>query len=523
MGRKIGSKNKNTNTAKNKNVININVNSSTSKRGKGRPRKQKQSNDTTQYRQAGGGGMMAPPQVIISQPTPQQDNSLLSSFITSRMLNESNMLNSRTSMPSVVEPPTGRGDLPSYFSARESIIPRLPETPIPKPIIKPADITPSKPIIKPSIPTPPIITPYIKPAEVAPPTTTGEPKFFKKLKDTASTVADVASSELGTAIIEHALNGIDQSRTASSVVGTALRAHRGRKEKLIDTDEEIKRNEIKQLRELHKNQNRNDMENALFNTLKTKYTGVKPRPPKESANAASKLKAATMGKLFSAEYNDIITQKRAVDKIGSAMQSKQYSNELKQFKTFNKTLSPAIKQAVTRNKYIKARDKYLDKKEGNKLNTMEAQIGYIENVVKKADTIHKENKAATTIQSAIRNKKAVKEFSDAYLENQKRVRKGVHDASAAAATTLQSALRNKLARKTYKNLDDSAPYNPQVYDAALNAAKIKKSKVLSHARTGRRYQDHERVVRKAEQSINSISSLVKPKSNAGRPRILPPK
>ena len=482
MGRKIGSKNKNTNTAKNKNVININVNSSTSKRGKGRPRKQKQSNDTTQYRQAGG--MMAPPQIIISQPTPQQDNSLLSSFITSRMLNESNMLNSRTSMSSIIEPPTGRGDLPSYFSARESIIPRLPETPIPKPIIKPADITPSKPIIKPSIPTPPIITPYIKPAEVAPPTTTGEPKFFKKLKDTASTVADVASSELGTAIIEHALNGIDQSRTASSVVGTALRAHRGRKEKLIDTDEEIKRNEIKQLRELHKNQNRNDMENALFNTLKTKYTGVKPRPPKESANAASKLKAATMGKLFSAEYNDIITQKRAVDKIGSAMQSKQYSNELKQFKTFNKTLSPAIKQAVTRNKYIKARDRYLDKKEGNKLNTMEAQIGYIENVVKKADTIHKENKAATTI---------------------------------------QSALRNKLARKTYKNLDDSAPYNPQVYDAALNAAKIKKSKVLSHARTDRRYQDHERVVRKAEQSINSISSLVKPKSNAGRPRILPPK
>jgi hypothetical protein len=40
---------------------------------------------------------MAPPQVIISQPTPQQDNSLLSYFITSRMLNESNMLNSRTS------------------------------------------------------------------------------------------------------------------------------------------------------------------------------------------------------------------------------------------------------------------------------------------------------------------------------------------------------------------------------------------------------------------------------------------
>ena len=227
MGRKIGSKNKNTNTAKNKNVININVNSSTSKRGKGRPRKQKQSNDTTQYRQAGG--MMAPPQVIISQPTPQQDNSLLSSFITSRMLNESNMLNSRTSMPSVVEPPTGRGDLPSYFSARESIIPRLPETPIPKPIIKPADITPST-IIKTKEPLPEPEPPKIdiKPDEVAPPKTTGRPNFYRKLKNTASTVADAASSELGTSIIESAINEIDKTHIASTLIGSALRGHRGR-------------------------------------------------------------------------------------------------------------------------------------------------------------------------------------------------------------------------------------------------------------------------------------------------------
>jgi hypothetical protein len=80
MPRTKGSKNKNTNTAKNKNVFNINVNSSTSKKGRGRPRKQ--SNDTTQNRQTRhplghnpGPSMMAPPQVIVSQPTPQQDNS----------------------------------------------------------------------------------------------------------------------------------------------------------------------------------------------------------------------------------------------------------------------------------------------------------------------------------------------------------------------------------------------------------------------------------------------------------------
>ena len=49
---------------------------------------------------------------------------------------------------------------------------------------------------------------------------------------------------------------------------------------------------------------------------------------------------------------------------------------------------------------------------------MEAQIGYIENVVKKADAIHKGNKAATTIQSAFRNKKALKEVATKYVDKQ---------------------------------------------------------------------------------------------------------
>ena len=77
-----------------------------------------------QNRQSGGSGM-APPQIIISPPQPQQDNSLLSSFITSKMLNESNLLNSRTNM-TAIEPTR---EQPSYFNARESIIPKLPATP----------------------------------------------------------------------------------------------------------------------------------------------------------------------------------------------------------------------------------------------------------------------------------------------------------------------------------------------------------------------------------------------------------
>jgi hypothetical protein len=80
-------------------------------------------------------GGMAPPQVIISQPqpAPQQDNSLLSSFITSRMLNESN---SRTNMTNIE---------PSYFNARESIIPKIPDTPLKQEIIR--EINPSSKIL----------------------------------------------------------------------------------------------------------------------------------------------------------------------------------------------------------------------------------------------------------------------------------------------------------------------------------------------------------------------------------------
>ncbi len=58
----------------------------------------------------------------------------------------------------------------------------------------------------------------------------------------------------------------------------------------------------------------------------------------------------------------MLAEKRAANEIESVMQSKQYSNELKQFLAVNKKLGPAIKQAVTRNKYIKGRDRYLDKK-----------------------------------------------------------------------------------------------------------------------------------------------------------------
>jgi hypothetical protein len=56
------------------------------------------------------------------------------------MLNESNVLNSRTNMIAI-EPTR---EQPSYFNARESIIPRIPETPLKQEIrqeVKPPPIS----------------------------------------------------------------------------------------------------------------------------------------------------------------------------------------------------------------------------------------------------------------------------------------------------------------------------------------------------------------------------------------------
>jgi hypothetical protein len=152
MPRTKGSKNKNINTAKNKNIININVNSSKSKRG--RPRKTT-ANTNTQNRPPTSGGSfgMAPPQVIITQPPADNsnNNSLLSSFITSKMLNETMNLN-RSNMTNV-EP--SRIEQPSYFNARESIIPKLPETPLKQELQPPPAVKGPPPAVKGPPPPPP--------------------------------------------------------------------------------------------------------------------------------------------------------------------------------------------------------------------------------------------------------------------------------------------------------------------------------------------------------------------------------
>ncbi len=49
------------------------------------------------------------------------------------------------------------------------------------------------------------------------------------MKSAAGTVADAAASDIGISIIESAVNEIDKSHVASTLIGSALRGHTGRK------------------------------------------------------------------------------------------------------------------------------------------------------------------------------------------------------------------------------------------------------------------------------------------------------
>ena len=133
---------------------------------------------------------------------------------------------------------------------------------------------------------------------------------------------------------------------------------------------------------------------------------VKTPSFKEMVDASTKIKTAVKGKIYSKDYNEYIPEYRAADKLKSAMKAKIYPEKLKEFQAVNKTLGPMIKQSFKRNKYIVKRDRYIDRKEENKLNTLEAQTSYIENVLKQVDEKHKGNEMDKLIKKSIKNNAA---------------------------------------------------------------------------------------------------------------------
>jgi hypothetical protein len=117
---------------------------------------------------------------------------------------------------------------------------------------------------------------------------------------------------------------------------------------------------------------------------------------KEMIDASKKIKAAAKSKLNSKYYNEVIPEIRAVDKLGSVMQSKVYSDQLKNYKAV-KTLEPLLKAKRIRNKYLEK----VDKKEKSKLNLLEEQTKYVENVLKQVDEKQKQKETDKLIKKSI--------------------------------------------------------------------------------------------------------------------------
>jgi len=374
MPRTKGSKNKNINTAKNKNIININVNSSKSKRGRGRPKKQ--SNDTTQNRQLGSGGM-APPQVIISQPQPtqQQDNSLLSSFITSKLLNESMNLN-RSNMTNVEQPTTR--EQPSYFNARESIIPKLPDTPLKqemkeeiKPPIQtgpPPPPAPPKPPPPPKLPSPPkgldlsglsgrdAMLAELKYAQ----TDEGKAEKARKKAEAAAkreakklekeTAPQQSTAEFLNMTFTPPKRDIVEMMTPSKEgKSTAITPYKGQQstleflmggtpQKTKPTQEDIKK---ARLTELKKKDKINAKELFELNDLKSHFT-AQPNPNKDIARSiiGESIKRKAAEKVIPIKREESIKQQKQRDEASNRIRAAMQTKLTKQFKEAKKELRP---------------------------------------------------------------------------------------------------------------------------------------------------------------------------------------
>lgn len=374
MPRTKGSKNKNINTAKNKNIININVNSSKSKRGRGRPKKQ--SNDTTQNRQLGSGGM-APPQVIISQPQPtqQQDNSLLSSFITSKLLNESMNLN-RSNMTNVEQPTTR--EQPSYFNARESIIPKLPDTPLKqemkeeiKPPIQtgpPPPPAPPKPPPPPKLPSPPkgldlsglsgrdAMLAELKYAQ----TDEGKAEKARKKAEAAAkreakklekeTAPQQSTAEFLNMTFTPPKRDIVEMMTPSKEgKSTAITPYKGQQstleflmggtpQKTKPTQEDIKK---ARLTELKKKEKINAKELFELNDLKSHFT-AQPNPNKDIARSiiGESIKRKAAEKVIPIKREESIKQQKQRDEASNRIRAAMQTKLTKQFKEAKKELRP---------------------------------------------------------------------------------------------------------------------------------------------------------------------------------------
>ena len=484
MPRTKGSKNKNINTAKNKNIININVNSSKSKRG--RPRKTT-ANTNTQNRPPTSGGSfgMAPPQVIITQPPADNsnNNSLLSSFITSKMLNETMNLN-RSNITNV-EP--SRIEQPSYFNARESIIPKLPETPAKTEIQK--ELKPPKEI-KPAVIKQKELTPYESQYQQA--RTTG----FSNMSASQKKKYEKASQKDKDEFEEQIKDRFDDMYNGSTIISQTLKEVKKKDDLMQKVREQTallkkKKHEKEYEDKIHKGLNESAAAyEREISKLEEQVSGVKKKIIKPKQQSTTDF----LNMSFTPPKKDIV-QMLTPSKEGQTTAIIPYKGQQSTLDfliggTPQKT-SQQLKteKQIARIKELKHSPKIKDIFEYNDLKT---EITNQPNPNKEI--------ASGILSSAIKSRKARKELVN------KKIDKSIKQQSLGV---LSSAIKSRRARKDYKTAQDT--YDPRIHQEKIRDKRKEYTRIITTQSTTPQAKEE------AQKKFKKTNFLFERKSNAGRP------
>ena len=222
------------------------------------------------------------------------------------------------------------------------------------------------------------------------------------------------SSELGTSIIESAINEIDKTHIASTLIGSVLRGHRGRKNHALK----------KQYPEL----------------VNERLEDVKRMEPLNT------LTYQPVEKDEKTQYLQLLEKRREKDKT-----------------KLEKELS---KNAISQD-----------------LQNTQTPI---------------QKKAATTLQTAIRQKIAKNKVADKYIEKQNKAR-----------SILTDAIKSKIARKDFKEAQNI--YNPEVHQENIREKRKEFARIITTKATSKQAKED------AQKSFKKTNYVFKRKSNAGRP------
>jgi hypothetical protein len=431
---------------------------------------------------------MAPPQVIISQPQPQTDNSLLSSFLSSKMLNETMNLN-RSNMTNV-EP--SRIEQPSYFNARESIIPKLPNTPAKTEIQK--ELKPTVEI-KTAAVKQEDLSPYESQYQQA--RTTG----FSNMSASQKKKYEKASQKDKDEFEEQIKDKFDDMYHGSTIVSKTLKDVKKKDDIMQKVREQTallkkKKHEKEYEDKIHKGLNESAAAyEREISKLEEQVSGVEKKRMKPKQQSTTDF----LNMSFTPPKKDIVqmltpSKERQTTAI-TPYKGQQSTLDFLIGGTPQKTSQQLkVEKQIARIKEIKRSPKIKDIFEYNDLKT---EITNQPNPNKGI--------ASGILSSAIKSRKARKELVD-----NKKINESIKQQSLGV---LSSAIKSRKARKDFKEAQET--YDPTIHQEKIRDKRKEFTRIITTKTTSKQAKDE------AQKKLKKTNFLFKIKSNAGRPPLKP--